>query len=283
MKIIVTGATGNLGTLIADHLALSEHEVIGIDRVYRQGRPYPIRIVDLLNRDTAYEILPGVDAIVHLANHAAVNRRDEQTLLNENIAMNTNLFQAAVELGIPKILFASSIQVMTGDRLLKDRAESPSQLSYLPLDADCPAIPGSAYGLSKYLSEEMLRYHARSSNLQAVTIRLPFVLTERHVLRWFSKPHDHYRLDEAFCFLAGQDIGPMVEAVLKADLPGYRAYFPTNRENLLNRPPAELIKEYFPEVPLKVPLDQLTCLADNSSLERETGWIAQPFDFPAES
>lgn len=283
MKVIVTGATGAVGTLVADHLAEAGFEVTAVDRTYRQGRPYPIRIVDLLNREAAYELLPGADAVVHLANHATQQAREPQTLVNENIAMNTNLFQAAVELGIPKIVFASSIHVMTGDRLLKDRNERGSSLSALPLDGTSPATPESPYALSKYLSEEMLRYYCRISPLQGIALRLPFVFAERRFMRWFGKPHDYYRLDEAFSFLPGPEVGPMVEAVLRADLPGFRTYFPAAPENMLNRPAAELAREFFPDVPLKNPLEPLETLADSSILEKETGWRAQPFDFSPES
>lgn len=279
MKVIVTGATGSVGTPIADHLAGAGFEVTAVDRTFKQGRPYPIRILDLLNREAAYELLPGADAIVHLANHPNQKAREPQTLVNENIAMNTNVFQAAVELGIPKIVYASSIHVITGDRFMKDRATSQSTLSSLPLDSSSPAIPESPYALSKYLSEEMLRYYCRISPLQAIALRLPFVLVDRGHLRWMSQPHGRYRLDEAFSFLPGADAGPLVEAVLRTDLPGFRTYFPTGRENLLNRPAAELAREYFPEVPLKNPLEPLETLADNSIIEKETGWKARPFDF----
>lgn len=279
MNVIVTGATGTVGTLVADHLADAGFEVTAVDRTYKQGRSYPIRIVDLLNREAAYGLLPGIDAIVHLANHATQRAREPQTLVNENIAMNTNLFQAAMEMGTPKIVFASSIHVMTGDRLLKDRHSTQSSLSYLPLDSASPAVPEGPYALSKYLSEEILRFHCRISPLQAIALRLPFVLADRRHMRWFGQPHDFYRLDEAFNFLPGAEVGPLVEAVLRADLPGFRTYFPTAQENLLNRPADELAREYFPDVPLKNLLEPLPSLADNSIIEVQTGWKAKPFDF----
>ncbi|MEZ5278597.1 MAG: NAD(P)-dependent oxidoreductase [Opitutaceae bacterium] len=283
MKIIVTGAAGTIGTAVADHLASVGFSVVGVDRVFKSGRAYPLRIANLLVREAAYEILAGADAVVHLANHPTSWGRDAQTIVNENVAMNTHVTQAAVELGIPKLVFASTIQVMTGDRRAEFRKEQPSVLAYLPLDSESPAIPENPYALSKHLTETMLRYYARNHGLSAVAIRFPFVFNHRWHFGGMGGIHQHYRLDEAFSFLEIEDAAGLVEAVLRTDLPGFRVYFPASHENFLNRPAGELAREFFPEVPLKVPADQLQSLIDTAVITRETGWSPRTHVFEKEN
>ena len=281
MKIIVTGAAGTIGTAVADHLAASGFSVTGIDRVFKAGRAYPLQIANLLVRETAYDLFAGADAIVHLANHPSPFGRDAQTIINENVAMNTHVFQAAVELGVPKVVFASTIQVMTGERRGKAGPVRPSSLAYLPHDSDSPAVPENPYALSKHLSELMLSYHARNHSLNAIAIRFPFVYNQRWPVGGVERKLQHYRLDEAFSFLDIDDAATLVEAVLKAELSGFRVYFPASPQNFLNRPAGELAREYFPEIPLKVPVDELTSLVDTSRILKETGWAPRPHRFEA--
>jgi hypothetical protein len=69
-----------------------------------------------------------------------------------------------------------------------------------------------------------------------------------------------------------RDGAALVVAILAAPLSGYRAYFPASRGNLLGRSVPELIREFYPNVPLRRPIDEIESLVDTSEIERETGW-----------
>jgi nucleoside-diphosphate-sugar epimerase len=168
---------------------------------------------------------------------------------------------------------------MTGDRRAGTRKDKPSVLAYLPHDSDSPAIPENPYALSKHLSETLLGYYARNFPLSVVAIRFPYVYDPKWRLDGARRVHEHYRLDEAFSFLDMADACTLVETVVKTDLPGFRVYFPASHQNFLNRPVAEVAREYFPEVPLKGPLDQLQSLVDTSTITRETGWAPRTHIF----
>jgi len=218
-------------------LAEAGHTVRATDKQFRADLPVRVEIADLLDGPACYRLLEGVEAVVHLRNHSAFRGRDAQRVFNENMAMNMNIFQAAAEVGAKKIIFASSVQVISGKH--GGHESQADGLPYLPLDGDVPPDPGNPYALSKQLGELMLAYFARHAGIVGVAIRLPW----------------------------------LVEAVLRAPLTGFRVYFPASRENRLGQSSAEVIRKHFADTPLRRPLEQIDSLVDLSDIERETGWL----------
>jgi nucleoside-diphosphate-sugar epimerase len=268
MKITLTGAAGKLGEPVCRALIEAGHQVRGVDQRMRRDLPVPIEVVNLLDRDACYRIVEGADAVVHLANHAHEYLPDKQRLLVENVAMNTHVFQAAHEVGVQNIVFSSSIQVLGVGR--KEGGELRPTLAYLPLDGDLPAQPTNVYGLSKQLSEEMLRYYAREMGMNCIALRFPF-LSQGAVS---AEPHpvSTNRINEAWSFLSLADAAALIVAILAAPLTGFRIYCPAARSNRLGQPVAPLIKTYFGDIPLKKPVEDIDSFFDLSRISEETGW-----------
>jgi UDP-glucose 4-epimerase len=235
--------------------------------------PVSVEIADLLDRPACYRLMEGVEAVVHLGNHSTFRGRDAQRVFNENMAMNMNIFQAAVEAGVKKIIFASSVQVISGKHE-EHEPHAADGLPYLPLDGNVPPDPGNPYALSKHLGETMLAYFARQAGIVCVAIRLPWLVDDDHMGRIKANPPRYPGARrEGFTFLHFQDAARLVDAVLRAPLTGFRVYFPASRDNRLCRPPAEVIREHFADTPLRRPLEQIDSLVDLSGIERETGWL----------
>ena len=106
---------------------------------------------------------------------------------------------------------------------------------------------------------------------------------------WFNWIRRHAKLDdrrdigyvdELFAWLTFEDSGRLVAACLKAQLPGYRCYFPAHPSPRVDMSVPDLVKRFWPTVPLKTPVDQLTHLVDISRITAETGWSPQD-DFRA--
>jgi nucleoside-diphosphate-sugar epimerase len=275
MKITVTGAAGKLGEPVCRALAAAGHSVRGVDQRMRRDLPVPIEVVNLLDREACYPILEGADAVVHLANHPTDRGPDKQRILRENLAMNTHVFQAAHELGVQNLIFASSIQALGSGRQ-EGENERPT-LAYLPLDGDLPARPTNVYGLSKQLSEEMLRYYARETGMNCIALRFPYLSNGPARLRGTSGPGeaplvptDH--INEAWSYLSLLDASALILAILAAPLTGFRIYSPAARTNRLGQPAAALLQPYFEGIPLKKPLDTIDSFFDISRITVETGW-----------
>ena len=290
-QVLVTGAAGYLGGEVCKAIAETGRELRAVDHVYRKDLPFRLEVADLLDGARVYRLLEGCDAVVHLANHPNMHRRIRaQQLYQENVTLDMNVFQAAVDVGIKCLVFSSSIQAMSGDRDLDwhdDGADRPSCLAYLPIDGDAPACPRNAYALSKEAGELQLRYFAAlDAELSATAIRYPFLLSERH-LHWFRRYRRRRegeedaakrywgKPDEGFAYLHVADAASLVVAILQKCPPGYHQLLPAAPEPYVDTPVAEMVEQLYPGVPLKVPADQLTALVDISAITDLLGWAPQ--------
>jgi nucleoside-diphosphate-sugar epimerase len=273
LKVTVTGAAGRIGSFVTRALVEAGHDVVATDRRGRDDLPVPVRVADLLDREACHALVDGADAVVHLGNHPSLYKRIPRVVYGENAAMNANVFEAALERGVRRLVFASSVQAIGSGRR-RGPDDPGSGLPYLPMDGRAPARPGNLYALSKDAGEQMLAYYARHHGRTCVAIRFPLTLDLSREPRDPAAPiePDYGKLDECFAYLDVRDAASLVVAVLAAPLEGYRCYFPASRGNLAARPVAELVRDYYPTVPLRRPIEQVESLVDTSDIERETGW-----------
>ncbi|HEY3044907.1 MAG TPA: SDR family oxidoreductase [Vicinamibacterales bacterium] len=171
MRILVTGATGFVGTallrqLIADGRSVARATVrleanalpAGIERVVAGD-------LDDLNRGADWRpALAGMDAVVHLAARVHVMREavdDPLTAFRRiNVAATLALARQAAAAGVRRFVYLSSIKV-NGE-------------AGVYTDHDPPA-PADAYGISKHEAELGLRQLAHDTGLEVVIIRPPLV------------------------------------------------------------------------------------------------------------
>jgi nucleoside-diphosphate-sugar epimerase len=111
VRVVVVGATGNVGTSLLEALAREDavEEVLGIAR-RRPEAVYPkttwaaadIRTADLR------ALFRGADAVVHLAWLIQPGRRESVTR-SVNVEGTARVFQAAVDAGVGAVVYASSV------------------------------------------------------------------------------------------------------------------------------------------------------------------------------
>jgi nucleoside-diphosphate-sugar epimerase len=111
MRVVVVGATGNVGTSVLDALA-TETEVEEIVAVARRPprRTYPrtrFERADITRSDLA-PLFEGAGAVVHLA-WLIQPGRDEATTYRVNVIGSERVFRAATEAGVPALIYASSV------------------------------------------------------------------------------------------------------------------------------------------------------------------------------
>ncbi|MCO1337300.1 NAD-dependent epimerase/dehydratase [Kocuria polaris] len=152
-RILVTGGSGRLGRSVVSGFAAAGHDVVSLDR-----QPSPesaagvvYESVDLLDADATASLFARVapEAVVSLAAIAVPFSAPEDVILKTNAAIAHNVTAAAVEAGARKVIVASSPSIMGYG--------SPAGWvpSRLPLDEDVPPQPWHAYGLSKYVAEQV--------------------------------------------------------------------------------------------------------------------------------
>jgi len=150
MKVLVTGATGFIGTHLCRRLVAEGHHVVALVRDPSKAAELPKERVELLRGDLSLfarpdVVLPACDAVVHLAGVIAAPRLADYRQINF-VAVQHLVQCLERQAWRPKrLLFASSLA-----------ASGPSRDGALRTEADGCA-PVEPYGESKLRAEEFLR------------------------------------------------------------------------------------------------------------------------------
>jgi nucleoside-diphosphate-sugar epimerase len=187
MRILITGHTGYIGTVMAPFLADAGHEVTGLDSdLFEQctfgeePRKFPSIRKDL--RDVEAKDLKGFEAVIHLAGLS----NDPLGNLNPNLTYDINhhasvrLARLAKEVGVKRYLFSSSCSTYgaAGDKILDETADFN---------------PVTPYGRSKVLVEQEVAQLAspefspvflRNATAYGVSPRLRFDLVLNNLTAW---------------------------------------------------------------------------------------------------
>jgi UDP-glucose 4-epimerase len=167
MNVLVTGATGRVGSQLAKALiARGEH----VRTLHLPDDPLvePIKRMgvecipgDIANYQDVSRAVTDMDAVFHLAALILFYPKDRPILWNVNILGTYNVFEAAVRFSKRplRLVFASSDQVYPGPAA-----------KYRPADETHPSLPNTFYGLSKVLGEDMVRFYGRSEKDVNVSI-----------------------------------------------------------------------------------------------------------------
>ena len=166
-RILVTGAAGEVATLIRPHL----RAVCGMLRL-SDIRPITpevsgeeVVVADLRDGDAVARAVAGVDGIVHLGGIAKEGPWD--ALLSTNVHGVVNLLEAAREHGVRRVVLASTMHVLG----FYDRGERVSVTS--------PPRPDSRYAITKLFAENLGAYYAHRFGLQITCLRIGHVTARR--------------------------------------------------------------------------------------------------------
>jgi nucleoside-diphosphate-sugar epimerase len=175
MKALVTGATGFVGSHLAEVLRRRGDEVTVLARSARKAEalgPLGVRVIsgDLRDTSALTRAAEAQDEIYHVA--GVVAARNEAEFLAANRDGTANVVAAAAAAGRPRFVLVSS--VAAGVPSPRDR----------PLRGDEPPAPVTAYGRSKLAAEQVVR----ASPLPWTIIRPPTVYGPRdhEVLKVFQ-------------------------------------------------------------------------------------------------
>jgi nucleoside-diphosphate-sugar epimerase len=143
MKVLVTGATGLIGSHSALALLRAGHTVRLLVRNADTARRYfaaqSFALDDLFTadiRDTprVKQALEGCDAVLHAAALVSLDPRQTQEIIDNNLAGTRSVIGSACEAGIRNIVYVSSLEVFAqkgvGERVTEDTRLSDSRLAY---------------------------------------------------------------------------------------------------------------------------------------------------------
>ena len=163
MKVLITGVAGFIGSNLAARLLQEGYQVVGIDNLsygLKENIPEGVDFHQLDIRDKGmYSLYPGVGAIFHFAakNCIADCQADPVETADINVRGTVNVFEAARQGGVGKIIYAESSALYEG-----------CQIYPTP---ECEEAPESFYAVSKMATKYFADAYQRFAGLNFTALR----------------------------------------------------------------------------------------------------------------
>jgi GDP-D-mannose 3',5'-epimerase len=173
MKTVVTGGTGFIGSHLVRRLLEEKRDVvviggpsaIGTENLLDLGLEVECTQLDLRDYHQVLKAVSNAQAIFHLAarigniQYLHGTAVAELTALQTNLLIDGNVFQACLERGVEKLVYASSVAVYPLDKQsLPNAVLSETDLVLRPGNHSISLNPDGGYGWAKFLGELQLNY-----------------------------------------------------------------------------------------------------------------------------
>ena len=177
-KVLVTGGSGYIGSVVVRDLLVKGYEVVVFDNLERGHRRNlmklgkfgmveplcPLIVGDLKNRDEIFAAFEKVrpEAVLHFAAYALVGESmaDPMMYFRNNVLGGINLLDAMISGGCERIIFSSSCATYGVPPVL-------------PIEEDLPQNPTNPYGHSKLMFEQICKWHM--TEVSKIRIRPTFL------------------------------------------------------------------------------------------------------------
>ncbi|HEY5221635.1 MAG TPA: NAD(P)-dependent oxidoreductase [Microbacteriaceae bacterium] len=246
-RVLVTGASGRIGLVTAEHLTALGAKVTALS-----DRENPLLVADrVIIGDTRSEAdvadaLDGVDFVVHLAALAHRDIAPAYEVYTTNVASTFNVLAQAGERGITRAVVAGSINAYGLPQNFHEVTPA-----YFPLDAGIPVDIGDWYSLSKLNDENTSRMAWRRWGIDVITLRFPHVNSVDNLLEQSRQLQLNPRagIREAWSYLDTRDAARAIELGLTAQTKGAHAFFlAANRTNAPYQT-EDMLDAFVPDTP----------------------------------
>jgi nucleoside-diphosphate-sugar epimerase len=209
------------------------------------------------------------DAVVHFAAIPRLLIAPDTETWRVNVVGTYNVIEAAVKMGVRKIVIASS--ETTYGVCFSDGRVLPK---VLPLEEDYDIDPMDSYGLSKKVNEVTGRGFQRRSGADIYALRIGNVIEPHEYARdfpgYFANPD--LRLRIAFSYIDARDLGQIVDRCLAADGLGFQVFNAANDGHSVHLTTDVLIERYYRQVPLSRPMGAREGFLSNRKIREVLGF-----------
>ena len=171
----------------------------------------------------------------------------DAAIFSYNVTISYNVIAAAFAAGVKKLVMGSSLTIY--GFYYPTRWTAPE---YLPVDEEHPLRPQDPYSVSKLVVEGACDAFARKSDMQIASLRFAGIcadfthqsLRERRKdpLRW-SGP--------LWTYIDARDAALACRLALEANFAGHEAFNICSPNTIMEKPTAELVREYLPNAKLR--------------------------------
>ncbi len=286
MKVLVTGASGQLGPFVIRALR-ERHDLVLMSRhpPDTEFAAFPWIQGDLTVFDDCRQAVHGVDAIQHLAaqpwpvDHPALRGRAAAQGFAFDVTFQSNLvglyylLHAAVEAGVGRVVMAgSNCALGHGYRI----SQTSFPLQALPIDERHPSYPEDSYSYSKLAGELLLASYTRAYGMRTYVTRPAGIYSpaRRQQLAHTAAPATGWD-PWLWAWAGSEDVASAHRLLMeKAEiLPPHAVYYLTAEDTTALEPSAELIIRFQPALlPLAAGLRGHQSFFSTQKLRQAIGW-----------
>ena len=281
-RVIVTGGSGKAGRYVVQELVDHGYDVLNLDLVPLPGHAARTLRTDLTDAGQVFNALASyvgdtggrstrpqrIKAVIHLAAIPAVFVVPDNEVFRVNTQSTYNVLDAASKLGIGKVILASSETTYGICFAYEDRDPV-----YLPLDEEYPVDPMDSYGLSKVVNDQTGRAFHLRDGMDVYALRIGNVIEPQDYLELiagYDDPAGRKRI--MWSYIDARDLAQACRRGVETDSLGFQVFNIANDEVSSDLPTAELLRRYYPSVPVHGPLGEHETLLSNRKATQLLGF-----------
>jgi nucleoside-diphosphate-sugar epimerase len=282
-RIVFTGGSGKAGRHVVPWLRDRGHEILNVDLRPLDCPGVNTLFADLTDSGQAFNALsmhfgfegygtgalpPKLDAVVHFAAVPRVLINPDNETFRINTVSTYNVIEAAMKLGIRKVVVASS-ETTYGVCF----AEGDRDYHSFPLEEDYDVDPLDSYGLSKVVNEKTARAFAMRFGADIYALRIGNVI-EPHEYGMFpgflADPPSRKR--NAWSYVDARDLAQIVHLCLERDGLGFQVFNAVNDTITADEPTEAFLKRWCPNTPITRPMGEFEAPLSNRKAREVLGF-----------
>jgi nucleoside-diphosphate-sugar epimerase len=282
-RVMFTGGSGKAGRHVVQHLVEHGYQVLNLDTKPLDNPNVRTLITDITDSGQVFNALSSymglhefdpslrpqpVDAVVHFAAIPRIMITPDNEVFRVNTMGTYNVVEAATKLGIRKIIIASS--ETTFGLVFNYEPRDPV---YLPLDEEYPVDPPDSYALSKVCNEKTAQAFATRTGADIYAIRIGNVIEPQEYAnfpKFFADPGFRKRI--MWSYIDARDLGQLVRLGIEKDGLGFQVFNAAQDDCSSDLPTAELLRRFYPKVPVKGELGEYETLLSNRKARQMLGF-----------
>lgn len=283
LRVAFTGGSGKAGRHVIPVLLAHGHAVLNLDLQPLDQPGVHTLLTDVTDGGQVFNALTShlsmagfadahgrrpVDAVVHFAAIARNMIKPDAETFRANVMSTYHAIEAAVTLGIRKIVIASS-ETTYGVCF----ADGDKDYHAFPIEEDYDVDPMDSYGLSKVVNERTARAFAERSGADIYALRIGNIIEPHEYDRFpafLADPPSRKR--NAWSYIDARDLGQIVQRCLERDGLGFQIFNAVNDTITAHLPTAEFLARYSPGVPVTRPLEGVEAPISNRKIREVLGF-----------
>ncbi|AJY45284.1 NAD-dependent epimerase/dehydratase family protein [Martelella endophytica] len=282
-RIVFTGGSGKAGREVIPYLLDKGYEILNLDLQPFDHPGVNTIVTDLTDSGEVFNALSmhfgfegyetgkgpaPLDAVVHFAAVPRVLLKPDNATFENNVVSTYNVIEAAVKLGIRKVIIASS-ETTYGVCF----AEGDKDFASFPLEEDYDVDPMDSYGLSKVCNEKTARAFAMRYGADIYALRIGNVISPEDYKKFpafLADPPSRKR--NAWSYIDARDLGQIVDLCIGKDGLGFQVFNATNDTITANEPTAPFLAKYAPNSPITRELGEYEAPLSNRKIREVLGF-----------